>query len=234
MEKTKDYSIFKEFNSNRELDLKHVARLVKSIRSKNLLKVNPIIVDEYMRVVDGQHRLAAARELGVEIYYIKDGVERKDISVLNSNQKNWNAMDYINFWTVEKVDSFKQLFHLINRYPKMPVSALLSLSSSTGSRNVTQLKDGYLDVLEIKHASEICDLCIMLDQKYASEFVFDSRFPMALSDALKDDKFNAETFFEKIDGNPRAFVRCHTKVQYKEMIEEIYNRGLSVNKIRLT
>lgn len=67
--KTKDYGSFKEINSNREVDQRHVRSLVAAIEQKNLLHVNPIVCNADMEVIDGQHRLEAARALGVEIYY---------------------------------------------------------------------------------------------------------------------------------------------------------------------
>jgi hypothetical protein len=233
MKSTKDYSIFKEFNSNRELDPKHVNRLVRAITKKNLLCMNPIIVDKQMRVIDGQHRLAAAQLLNVEIFYIESDAAREDISVLNSNQKNWNAMDYINYFTIEKVSSFLSLSALINHYPDMAVSALLSLSNSEGKRSLEQLKSGYLDMLAIDHAKEVCDLCKDLNHRFQKCFVFDSRFPLALGRALKEDNFNIDRLIEQIEASPRAFVPCHTKEQYLEMIQEIFNRGLSKNSIKL-
>jgi hypothetical protein len=230
---TIDYSIFKEFSSNREVDQKHVRRLVCAINKKNLLHVNPIVVDENMRVIDGQHRLAAAKILGVSIFYIKDNIQRSDISMLNSNQKNWNAMDYINFYTIEKKDAYVQLSSLINHYPDMATSALISLSNSEGKRNNQMLKDGNLDVLNINHCREICALCTDLNKRFDADFVFDSRFPLGLSVAMNDQNWKTETFIEKIEASPRTFVRCHTKEQYLEMIEEIYNRYLSKNQIRI-
>jgi len=234
MKKTKDYSFFKDFSSNREVDPKHVNKLVRSIEKRNLLHVNPIVIDEFMRVIDGQHRLAAAETLGLEIYYVQDSINRGDISMLNSNQKNWSAMDYINFYTIEKVSSFIQLSSLINNYPEMAVSALLVLSNSEGRRDLIELKNGNLDVLEIDHAREISDIYRKLNQQFQCSFVFDSRFPLALSKAVKNENFAIDVLIQKIEANPRAFVRCHTKDQYMEMIEEIYNRGLSKNAIRLT
>jgi hypothetical protein len=230
---TIDYSIFKEFSSNREVDQKHVKRLVSAINKKNLLHVNPIVVDDNMRVIDGQHRLAAAKILGVSIFYIQDNIQRSDISMLNSNQKNWNAMDYINFYTVEKKDAYVQLSKLMNHYPDMATSALISLSNSEGKRNIQELKDGNLEVLNIDHCREICALCAELNKRFNADFVFDSRFPLALSKALNDDNWRTETFIEKIEASPRSFVRCHTKEQYVEMIEEIFNRYLSKNQIKI-
>jgi phosphoribosylanthranilate isomerase len=233
MESTKQYSIFKEFSSNREVDPRHLNKLVKAIQKRNLLHVNPIVVDEDMRIVDGQHRLAAAQILKLEIFYIRDSITRKDISMLNSNQKNWTAMDYINFYTIEKVSPFMQLSSLINNYPEIATSALLVLSNSEGRRDLALLKDGYLDVLQIDHAREVSELCRELDRKFQCSFVFDSRFPLALGEALKADNFKIDDLIKKIEANPRAFVHCPTKKEYLKMIEEIYNRYLSVNTVRL-
>lgn len=180
MKSTKDYSIFKDFSSNREVDHKHVNKLVSAIQKRNLLHVNPIVVDENMRVIDGQHRLAAAQKLGVEIFYIQEAINRGDISMLNSNQKNWTGMDYINFFTREKVSAFLQLSSLINHYPEMAISALLSLSNSEGRRDIVELKSGRLDVENIEHAKEVCELCQVLNKRFHVDFVFDSRFPLAI------------------------------------------------------
>jgi hypothetical protein len=233
MKSTIDYSIFKEFSSNREVDPKHVNKLVVSIMKRNLLNVNPIVIDTQMRVIDGQHRLEAAKILELEIFYIVEDINRGDISLLNSNQKNWTAMDYINFYTVEKNDSFVKLSRLINEYPDIAISALLSLSNSEGRRSLTQLKAGYLDVLAIDHAREVGDMCKDLNHKFQKDFVFDSRFPLALGKAIRQENFKIDRLIEQITAAPREFVPCHTKEQYLDMIEEIYNKGLSKNKINL-
>ena len=233
MESTLDYDIFQEISSNREVDPKHVKRLVIAIAKKNLLHVNPIKVNETLQVIDGQHRLAAARILGVPIYYEASDITRQDISMLNSNQKNWTAMDYINFYTVEKDSRFVQFSNLINHYPDMAISALLALSNGAGKRSSTQLKDGILDISNINHCRLVCDTCVQLNRQFQKDFVFDSRFPLALDLAMEAENFKTETLFEKISASQREWVPCHTKVQYLEMIEEIYNRNLSKNKIRL-
>jgi hypothetical protein len=233
MKSTKDYSLFKDICSNREIDSKHVNKLIRAIESNNLLHVNPIIVDDQMRVIDGQHRLEAAKKLKLEIFYIKAGVSRKDISVLNSNQKNWTGMDYINFYTIEKVDSFVQFSNLVNTFPDMSISALLVLSNSEGRRDIQQLKAGYLDVLNIHEAKEICLLCKWLFEKYNTDFVFDSRFPIALMKLMNTENFDLDNLKEKIEGNPRAFVPCHTIKEYLNMLVEIYNYKMSKNAIKL-
>ena len=52
--KTTDYSVFKYLKGNRSVNELHVRRLVEAIKEKDLQV--PIIVDEKMNVVEGQHR----------------------------------------------------------------------------------------------------------------------------------------------------------------------------------
>ncbi len=58
---TSDLSIFKQIEGNRVPNLQHIKRLADSIRVYGM-KCNPILVNERMEVIDGQHRLMAAKE----------------------------------------------------------------------------------------------------------------------------------------------------------------------------
>ena len=142
-------------------------------------------------------------------------------------------MDYINFYTVEKKPAYITLSHLIHHYPDMAISALITLSNSEGRRDLKSLKAGDLEVLNASHCEEVCELCKVLNRKFQNDFVFDSRFPLALSKAITAEGWEVDIFIKHIEASPRSFVRCHTKEQYLDMIEEIYNRQLSKNQIRL-
>jgi len=66
---TKDLGMFSSIDGNRVPNLIHVKRLTDSLR-KYGMKCNPILVNEKMQVIDGQHRLLAAKEIKCEIYFI--------------------------------------------------------------------------------------------------------------------------------------------------------------------
>ena len=66
---TSDLSIFKQIDGNRIPNLQHIKRLADSIRVYGM-KCNPILVNERMEVIDGQHRLMAAKEAESFVYYI--------------------------------------------------------------------------------------------------------------------------------------------------------------------
>src|SRR5690606_27736796 len=156
MNKTTDYSIFGEIESNREVDLRHVRKLMKAIEKRNLLHLNPIIVDEQNRVIEGQHRLEAAKQLKLPIYYITDGnVDKSDIAALNTNKKNWAIQDYINFHCVEKRPGFAVLAKFISNHPNIPISSAVQLLSPSGRRNMDDIKNGHVDVANLNMAENI-------------------------------------------------------------------------------
>ena len=56
-----------------------------AIKKNNLLRVNPIIVDRKMNVIDGQHRLEACKILKEGIYYmLDDHISQADIAALTT------------------------------------------------------------------------------------------------------------------------------------------------------
>lgn len=235
MIQTTEYEIFKDIISNREVDDKHVRKLSRSIEENNLLHLNPIIVDHELRVVDGQHRLEAAKLLQVPIYYIQDNkVTRKAISKLNSNQKNWSTMDYINFYTVEKVVGFSEFSKFLNHNPHLSSSAAISLCAENHNRDILGIKNGFIDVSNITQAYELAEMLDLLNKKFQKDFVYDSKFPIAIDKVRQDRNFSFDTLITKILDNERAFVKCPTIKEYMAMIQEIYNYNLSKNKIYLT
>ena len=66
---TTDYGRFKLLEENRPLDTAHVNKLVHAIKYQNLLDQKPIDVTADFEVIDGQHRLEAARTLNTPIYF---------------------------------------------------------------------------------------------------------------------------------------------------------------------
>lgn len=232
MKETTDYSIFGEIDSNREVDRRHVNRLVKAIMEKNLLHLNPIIVDEYNRVIDGQHRLEAAKALNVPVYYIVDGsVNNSDISALNSNKKNWQMMDYINFHAVEKRPGFNVLCKFLAEHPDIPASAALALLDPDGIRNSKAVMAGQVNVMNLEQAERIAGFLKWLRNFY--DYAFNGTVISVIRKMFDHGDFDEAYFRDKIEGQPRSLVKCINARQYREMFLEIYNYKLSVNRIEL-
>ena len=91
---TKNYSIFKFLNGNRNLELPHLKRLTESMTEMYLLSI--IVVNEHFELIDGQHRFTAAQHLGLPIHFIiKTGYGLKEVQRLNTNSSVWNKKTYL-------------------------------------------------------------------------------------------------------------------------------------------
>ena len=94
LKSTRSYSIFNSIIGNRNLDSKNLKRIKESINEIGLQM--PILVNENNSIIDGQHRLQAAKELEIPITYIvsKDSCEQ-NIDQLQISKK-WTALDFCN------------------------------------------------------------------------------------------------------------------------------------------
>lgn len=231
MKKTKDYDLFQEITSNREVNPKHVRKLMAEIQRKNLLHVNPILVDDKMQVIDGQHRLAAARALGVEIYYLEDGsIQKEDIALLNSNKRNWSLMDYINYHGAEKRPGFDVLSKFIIQNPAMTVSTAIKLLSPDNRRSTEQIREGNINVSNLHQAVEIASFCKWLRNHY--DAAYEDRIVMAIRKLWEAEGFDEEQLVAKIEGQPRSLVPVINAKQAVEMFTEIYNYNRKKNLIK--
>ena len=96
IQKTHDYSAFKLDEANRAVKTAHVKRLKESVnKNPRIAEFSPILVNEEMTVIDGQHRLAALRQLRMPVWFIQyEGLTIDDAQDMNSGQKPWRPIDY--------------------------------------------------------------------------------------------------------------------------------------------
>jgi hypothetical protein len=96
IQKTTDYSKFKTLKANRVLNQNHLAKLTVSISKRNMLENNPIIVNENMEVIDGQHRLEVAKANHWPIWFtvVTDaGID--EVLEMNTNLRVWKLQDFV-------------------------------------------------------------------------------------------------------------------------------------------
>ena len=91
---TKDYSIFKELEDNRDITKARVEKLVASFSEKEIL--NPIVVNEKMEIVDGQGRYEALKRLGRSIkFLVSPGATIEDCRRMNAYNQKWTNMEFV-------------------------------------------------------------------------------------------------------------------------------------------
>lgn len=94
---TTNYDMFVFEDTNREINNGLVTRIMKSIAEIGYITARPVLVDESMTIIDGQHRFMACKQLELPIVYEISTVADKNKTMLNlnMNQLVWKIQDYI-------------------------------------------------------------------------------------------------------------------------------------------
>ena len=92
IKRTLNYNLFTKIIGNRKLDPKNVKRIKESVESIGLQ--TPIMVNYKHGIIDGQHRLQVAKELGIAIeYFVVKNFKEENIHDLQISKK-WTAFDF--------------------------------------------------------------------------------------------------------------------------------------------
>jgi hypothetical protein len=244
--KTNDLEIFNQIEGNRPANPQHVNRLSQSINENGIL-CNPILVNEKMQVIDGQHRLLAAKKQQSEIYYIViDGYGLDDVHTLNLNQKNWSKRDFLDGYAKMGLEPYVKLKAFCKKHKDFTVVSSIQLCSQLSgwgsfTRNTKRSKDkkennifeqGTWKGGDFNIGEDLANKIELL-KPYYKGFNRGSFVSVMLSLLLyKKDIFDFNEFMHKIRLQPTALVDCTTVEQYKMLIEDIYNYR-SRNKVNL-
>lgn len=226
---TKNHSLFKSLGGNRDVNKAHVKRLVNSMNERVLF--SPIIVNENMQVIDGQHRLTALTELNKPVnYIIVEGYGLNEVQLLNMNSKNWSSDDYMNgYCDLNKKDYI--LYREFKEKYGFGHSECQSLLSGVATANdQRKFYSGNFKIKDYKAAIDKAEKICMVSQYYDGykrrSFVF------AMMSLFEKENFEFTQFLQKLKIQPTALMDCTNVNNYKLLIEEIYNYR-SRNKVNL-
>jgi hypothetical protein len=220
LQKTADFSKFRLVSTNRIVDSKHVKRLKAAIAKKNLLHLNPILVNSKMEVIDGQHRLRAAEELEIEVFYImSDQIAQEDIAALNSNKKNWALLDYIQYHAKNGLNTYKALHTFMKNNSFIPPSVAISIACVDEKSDT--IRDGKLTGVNLDEAEALLER--INDYRNHFEYAYTRKFVLAIKAIEKVEGFNHVQMIEQIGEQPRSLKPCTTSKEYVKNLEELYN-----------
>lgn len=231
--KTHNYDLFKLMGDNRDINLLHVKRLVQSFEHEHL--ICPIIVNEKMQVIDGQHRLKASMETGLPVYYIVlPGYGIQQVQVLNTNQKNWNRMDFLTMYCEQGKPAYLELRKFMQEFPDFGINAAMCLikMKSSGRNQGTMdgkkvhIKDFEEGKLTIPHITKsyIYARKVLEFKEYYKEY-YRSAFVSALIPLFSSKSYNHKEMLHKLKNCPADLrIRDAKKVVgYRTQLEDIYN-----------
>lgn len=153
--KTKDYDQFKKLQGNRNINKSQVEGLIDSINKVGYQPV-PILVNEKGEIIDGQHRLEAAKHLGIHIYYVVQyGAGAEEVMQLNLRRGNWTVYDFISFYSANGNENYVKLNEYAEQFTDIGIIDVAMCLSDAKSRNIQRpLRNGQYQIIETEETVE--------------------------------------------------------------------------------
>ncbi len=223
---TKEYSKFKLRADNRPVCQALVKRLVESISSKNMLEFRPLIVNDKFEIIDGQHRLEAAKQLQIPVFYeVQKSIESEDMIALNIS-KSWGIDDFFNFWKRNGKVEYLKLQKFMDEN-KITIRIALNLLCGMKKDASHKFRMGKFEFNNThgKQELQICwDSIAMIERQHLSlAFTRSAKFWKALISLCRAPNFNEEKWFTNLEKMASRISGKVTSQEYLSMLVDIHN-----------
>lgn len=223
---TTNYDQFNLLEANRDINTSHVRAIQRSLEENgNWLDRAPIIVNERMEVVDGQHRLEAAKGLELPVCYtIRAGIGSREAQQMNLLHKNWGPADYLRVYVAERRRPYLLFQQLVEEFPTVSITQLVIYASGHESGGIhAKFRRGefQLTVAAVEKARKRLSRLVQVQEKNR---VFMSK-PMSIAylKATLSPEYRHRRMLEKLDQRG-ADLRVYRNVEDNlRQLEDLYN-----------
>lgn len=237
---TLDYSIFKPLQGNRNVNAIHVKRLKESFQQAYLL--SPIIVNQDFQIIDGQHRFEAAKQMKLPINFIVcNNYSLREVQLLNTNMKNWQREDYLNAYCDLEYPEYLKFKDFMIKFPELGIKScetiltntlsgghmtkssknLKGIANESGAYAVRYFQEGNLVIPNYEKSIENAKKIMMIKPYY--DGFHRNTFVRAMIGIFRIEHYSHSRLIQKLALNPTALKHCANVIQYKLLLEDIYN-----------
>jgi hypothetical protein len=229
---TTNYNKFKKLSGNRPLLEGHINTLAKALEEENFLERDYIRVNEDYQIIDGQHRIEAAKKARVPVYFIvQKGATLHDAINDNKGRRNWAIIDYINSYAeLGNKDYIKLRDFCFNMKSLYGIQYFVSIelasnADSGGGKKMKSLKDGTLTVStkRIKDSEKIILDLMQIRDEYSIENALHKYFARGFETVCSAEGFKSSVLFKKLGRQRKKLEGCASTAQVVEALLEIYN-----------
>jgi hypothetical protein len=223
---TRNYSIFKKKQDNREIDRALVNRLKVSMSKRNLLHLEPIIVNDDMEIIDGQHRFESAKELGLEIsYQIETNLDGEDMILLQTH-KSWGTEDYFNYYCKNNYPEYLKL-KKFRADQGISVSLAVRILRGTSKNANLNFRNGEFE-FNNSMATDSIDFCrrsIEIIKKLQGDkpWMKSQKIWSALLIVFNHENFEEDKWFKNIELLVDRIVQKVSVLDYFNVFKDIFN-----------
>lgn len=172
---TRDYSVFKSPEFQRELANPNIREIKASIRQHGGL-LQPVVVDVSGNVIDGQHRVEALKQLDMPVQYVINHAiqDINDTSYAcrdaNNTGSKWRVLDYANWAGNNGNEVVREAMAIAQEWNKLTngkltVPSALELLNGSSVQSVKKDLNRLEFTLDLTTARNVVDFAMILSQK---------------------------------------------------------------------
>jgi len=227
---TRNYDQFTFMDDNRKINHLKVEILKKSMAKDGYSPV-PIVVNYKNEVIDGQHRLEAAKSLKLALHYFSAGrMGIEETRVLNQNGTPWKNKEHLHTYMVsekkEYPDSYESKpYHQFNHIKKTYKLHFQIILTLIGIHDFTVggelFKEGRLKINNFSKLEK--DAKYIHSMKDYHEWWRNRPFMAAMCMVMSQRIFDRDRWIRKVSLNRAKLHRATNKTDYIGHIERVYN-----------
>lgn len=226
IKKTNNYELFKNILGNRDLRGTNYNRLIQSMQKKQL--VIPILCNEKMEIIDGQHRYEVCRELGLPLYYyVIEGYGIDEVKRANLVGCNWVIDDYLKLNTEIGKESYIEFKRIKDEY-NISSSQLLDIFANYQGISLKEIRmifeDGSFDLDGVNKVLDFLDK--LKDFEFFKEYNSYS-FTKAFLKLYNLNEYDHRVMKKRLEKQPYKLEKRASYRDYIELLVDIYNFGIT-------
>jgi hypothetical protein len=227
LETTKDYSLFEANPEQRPIMAGHARKISESMKLVGFIPSKPIQCyrkGKKLIVVDGHHRLEAAKLAGCEVYYVTESADSQNTMASENNLvKRWGGIDFVRLYASRGNHYYMSLLQYRELGIPINMAASMMINNSAASGNANNaIMSGTFKAKSLEQIELVADL--IRDYGSASSVLTSRPFIAAISKCILCDQFSIKTFRTRLTENLPMLVKTANEDQMLSLIETIYNR----------
>lgn len=226
LQHTEDLSVFVRHEYQQPMSESHIRKIAASMQLSGFWPSKPIGCvrrGQQLVVVDGHHRLAAAKIAGVGVYYVVEVASRSDdIGAGNYLVRIWKNISFAKMQAAKGNPHYIELLRYVELGIPLSVAASVLRGEAGHSGNAARFIR--IGEFKVKTRENMLVIVGFINELGAScEVVKSKIFIEALSVLLFVPEFDAAVLKARIHANPLSLAKCNNREQMLQQIEEVYN-----------
>lgn len=236
VQETTNYDQFNFLAANREVNKRHVQTIKASFEDNgNFTKAQPILVNEQYEVIDGQHRLVAAKEMGLPIYYtIVPGLNADTARRMNLLHRKWIPLDYLRTYTSSGKRPYILFQQLLEEFPGVSISVVMEYANGVYSNGLQKaFRNGELRLNQEMLARARRNLTRLQELTEINKSFRTRPMAQALLVAINSDGYRHRKMLEKVEARGADLQPYQNVKDNVRQLEDVYNfRVTQANHVR--